>query len=166
MRKLTVDSMFHVQSSAVQISTTWGSIEVELIGDNVARCALPFLAEQPDTPFKIKSSGNDVASTFINAALTGKTAKMPNLGQLEGTDFQQQVWRAIASIPPGQTRTYGELAQAIGRPRSYRAVANACGKNPVPIFMPCHRVVATNGKMGGFSAGLAWKRLLLATTQI
>ncbi len=108
----------------------------------------------------------DPVSTFIAALFSGKTATPPILAELTGTDFQQQVWRAIARIPAGGTQTYGELALAIGRPRAYRAVANACGKNPVPLFIPCHRVVAANGKIGGFSAGLAWKRLLLATNRV
>jgi len=146
----------------LKVKTTWGSIKIDLIGGKVARCSLPFLARQPRIPFAIKASGNDVASKFVVGALTGKTTKMPTLGKREGTAFQQQVWQAIAQIPAGKTKTYGELAQAIGRPRAYRAVANACGKNPLPIFIPCHRVVAANGKIGGFTAGLAWKRLLLA----
>ena len=148
----------------MKIETTWGSINVALVDGKVARCVLPFLSGQPEIPFAIKTSGNDVASRFIVAALTGKTAKRPPLLP-EGSGFQQQVWQAIARIPAGKTKTYGELARAIGRPRAYRAVANACGRNPLPIFIPCHRVVAANGKIGGFSAGLAWKRLLLSTNR-
>ena len=168
MKKYTClrNSKFSIQSSAVQIPTTWGSIEVDLIDGNVARCSLPFLVEQPEIPFQIKSSGGDPVSTFIATLFSGKTTIPPILAELTGTDFQQQVWRAIARIPADKTQTYGELARAIGRPRSYRAVANACGKNPVPLFIPCHRVVAANGKIGGFSAGLAWKRLLLATNRV
>lgn len=155
----------------LKVETTWGDIKVELIDGKVARCSLPFLAGQPETPFSVKASGTDAASKFVVAALSGKPAKVPTLlfsealakenGKLEGTTFQQQVWQAIAEIPPGKTKTYGELAQAIGRPRAYRAVANACGKNPLPVFIPCHRVLAANGNIGGFTAGLAWKRLLL-----
>jgi len=145
----------------LKVETTWGSIGIDLIDGKVAHCSLPFLAGQPKAPFAIKSSENDAASKFVAAALAGETVKMPPLGKLEGTAFQQQVWQAIAGIPPGKTKTYGELAQAIGRPRAYRAVANACGKNPLPIFIPCHRVLAANGNIGGFTAGLAWKRLLL-----
>jgi len=128
-------------------------------------CRLPLLARPPKKPFAIKTSSNDPASKFIKAALTGKTAKRPALGKPQGTDFQKQVWQAIALIPAGKTKTYGELARAIGRPRAYRAVANACGRNPLPLFIPCHRVVAANGKIGGFSSGLPWKRLLLSTNR-
>jgi methylated-DNA-[protein]-cysteine S-methyltransferase len=97
--------------------------------------------------------------------LTGKAARRPAFGKLQGTDFQKQVWQAIGEIPAGKTITYGELAAAVGRPRASRAVANACGKNPLPLFIPCHRVVAANGKIGGFSAGLPWKKLLLSAEQ-
>ena len=158
-------SIFDIPSSAVQISTTWGTIGVELIDGKVGRCALPFLSTQPNNPFSIVKGRGDPVSTFIAALFSGEPATPPVLAELAGTDFQQQVWRAIARIPAGRTQTYGELSRAIGRPRSYRAVANACGKNPVPLFIPCHRVVAANGKIGGFSAGLAWKRLLLATNR-
>ncbi len=159
----------------IKVETTWGSIGIEGVGGKIARCTLPFLAKQPETPFAIKSSGTDAASRFVVAALSGKAAKMPSLlfsealakgnGKPEGTDFQRQVWQAITEIPAGETKTYGELARAVGRPRAYRAVANACGKNPLPIFIPCHRVVAANGEIGGFSAGLPWKRLLLSSNQ-
>lgn len=146
----------------LKIETTWGCIGVEQIDGRVVCCHLPFLADQPEIPFAIESGGNDAASRFIVAALTGNPAKTPPLGKLEGTPFQMQVWQAIARIPKGETKTYGQLARSIGRPRAFRAVANACGKNPVPIFIPCHRVVAANGKIGGFSAGLPWKHLLLS----
>lgn len=127
----------------------------------VTDCRLPHLAGQPKQPFTIISSDTDTASKFILDALSGKERKQPTLGNPQGTDFQKQVWQAIAAIPPGKTKTYGELAEAIGRPKAYRAVANACGKNPMPLFIPCHRVVAAHGKIGGFSSGLAWKKLLL-----
>lgn len=69
---------------------------------------------------------------------------------LAGTPFQQKVWQAISRIPPGQTLTYKQLAQQVGS--GARAVANACGANPIPLFIPCHRVVAANG-LGGFMKG-------------
>ena len=78
-----------------------------------------------------------------------------------GTDFDREVWRALRAIPAGKVRTYGEVARAILRPRAARAVGNACGRNPVAIVIPCHRVVAAGG-IGGFGAGLAVKRKLLA----
>ena len=78
-----------------------------------------------------------------------------------GTDFDRAVWAALGRIPPRQTRTYGEIARTVGRPRAARAVGNACGRNPVPVIVPCHRVVAGGG-IGGFGLGLDLKRRLLA----
>ena len=79
------------------------------------------------------------------------------------TDFQRLVWREIEKIPYGETRSYRDIAIAIGRPKSYRAVANACGKSPLPIIRPCHRVICSNGEIGGYSinGGAALKKALL-----
>lgn len=80
---------------------------------------------------------------------------------LQGSEFELQVWNALRAIPWGRTRTYGEIAAAIGAPGSARAVGRANGRNPVPIVVPCHRVVSGTG-LGGFSGGLEWKQRLLA----
>lgn len=79
----------------------------------------------------------------------------------EGTAFQHQVWAALAEIPWGETRTYGEIAAAIGKPRASRAVGGAIHRNPILILLPCHRVVGRDGTLTGFRAGLAAKELLL-----
>ena len=81
-----------------------------------------------------------------------------------GTNFQKKVWKEIKKIPKGRTKSYKELAIAIGHPKAARAVANACGKNPNPIITPCHRVIASDGTIGGYSAegGVNTKRALLA----
>ena len=71
---------------------------------------------------------------------------------LKGTEFEIKVWKEIAKIPYGQTRSYKQLAIAIGKPNSSRAVANACGKNPYAPRVPCHRVIRSDGSLGGFSA--------------
>lgn len=78
------------------------------------------------------------------------------------TDFQQQVWNAIRQIPYGEVRTYQWIADRIGSPKSARAVGNATGANPVSILIPCHRVVRSNGGLGGYGGGLERKRQLLA----
>lgn len=79
-----------------------------------------------------------------------------------GTEFQKLVWRAIKAIPRGQTRSYKQIAVHIGRPKAFRAVAAACGANPTPIIVPCHRVTGSNGYLGGYSyGGVAKKRALL-----
>ncbi len=78
------------------------------------------------------------------------------------TPFQQAVWRATASIPYGETRSYGWVAKEIGNPKSMRAVGQALGANPVPVIIPCHRVLRSSGALGGFGSGLPMKRKLLA----
>ena len=87
-----------------------------------------------------------------------------NLNNLKGTEFQKKVWKEILKIPKGQTRTYKDIALSIGSPKSYRAVANACGKNPFPVTIPCHRVVKSDGSIGGYSAkgGVKKKKILLS----
>ncbi|GAA4496825.1 methylated-DNA--[protein]-cysteine S-methyltransferase [Pseudaeromonas paramecii] len=81
---------------------------------------------------------------------------------LHGTDFQCQVWRALAQIPYGQTRSYGQQAADLGRPTAVRAVGAANGRNPLPIVLPCHRVIGANGQLTGYAGGLERKRWLLA----
>lgn len=78
-----------------------------------------------------------------------------------GTPFQQAVWQALMNIPIGQTMSYGALAQALGNPRAVRAVAAACGANPLAVLVPCHRVIAGNGALTGYRWGLERKRALL-----
>lgn len=81
--------------------------------------------------------------------------------RLVGTAFQRRVWQAVASIPYGQTRTYKQIAQSINRPKAYRAVGSAIGRNPACIIIPCHRVVASDGSLGGYVAGVQCKQNLL-----
>jgi O-6-methylguanine DNA methyltransferase len=81
---------------------------------------------------------------------------------LEGTEFQQRVWRSVSAIPYGQTRSYAQIAATIGSPKAVRAVGAANGANPVAIIVPCHRVIASGGGLGGYGGGLELKRRLLA----
>lgn len=98
----------------------------------------------------------------LNAALAGRTPRgLPPLDLSAGTEFQRRVWDAMRQIACGKTRSYGELARTIGNPGAARAVGGACGANPIPVLVPCHRVLAARHKLGGFSGGLNWKRRLL-----
>ena len=83
--------------------------------------------------------------------------------KISGTEFQIKVWEEIKRIPEGETRSYKEVAIAIGFPKASRAVANACGKNPYPIMVPCHRVIKSDGSLGGYSGlgGVKKKKQLL-----
>lgn len=78
-----------------------------------------------------------------------------------GTDFQRRVWRTLLDIPYGKAISYKELAQRVDRPKGFQAVGQANGKNPLPILIPCHRVIAADGSLGGYSAGLDRKGFLL-----
>ncbi|MDR1601995.1 MAG: methylated-DNA--[protein]-cysteine S-methyltransferase [Tannerella sp.] len=79
-----------------------------------------------------------------------------------GTGFQKRIWRALCTIPCGETRTYGQIAVAVGCPKGARAVGMACNRNAITIAVPCHRVIGANGKLTGYAGGLERKRQLLA----
>lgn len=81
--------------------------------------------------------------------------------EMNGTPFQQEVWDALLTIPYGETRTYKQIAEQIGRPKAVRAVGQALNRNPLPILFPCHRVIGSSGKLVGFAGGLAEKQRLL-----
>jgi len=82
--------------------------------------------------------------------------------RLEGSEFQKEVWEAVSHIPYGQTASYGEIAHLIGKPKSSRAVGAANGANPIPIVIPCHRVIGADGSLTGYGGGLALKSRFLA----
>lgn len=105
--------------------------------------------------------------TALLAALneTSRRNGRPSLPPLDltgGTKFRLRVWDALQRIPRGETRSYGEIAEDLGKRRAARAVGGGCGANPIPVLIPCHRVLAANGRLGGFSGGQEWKRRLLA----
>lgn len=135
---------------------------LRLAADKQALCALSRAAVPgEDRPNAITRQ----AAQELEEYFAGKRRKFTVALSPRGTPFRQAVWAALARIPYGRLVTYGMLATAIGRPTACRAVANAVGKNPLMIFLPCHRVVASNG-LGGFSAGLDAKRLLLQIEDI
>lgn len=86
---------------------------------------------------------------------------LPPLDFGAATEFQKAVWQALLHLENGASASYREIAQAIGRPHAARAVGQACGRNPIPLLIPCHRVLASGGRLGGFSSGLDMKRILL-----
>ena len=97
----------------------------------------------------------------LKAYFAGELRKFDLPLKLSGTNFQNKTWQTLATIPFGQTRTYGWLAKAVGSPRASRAVGAANGANPIPIILPCHRVVGANGSLTGFGGGLPVKKYLL-----
>ena len=135
-----------------------GLAELNFPRAGTPRCGVRILPR--DVPAKIRG-WHHATETALKNILAGRSPKrFPPLDPV-GTGFQKSVWNALRKIPTGQTKSYGEIAQAIGRPKAVRAVGGACGANPIPVLIPCHRVLAANKKLGGFSGGLDWKRTLL-----
>lgn len=112
--------------------------------------------------------GNEEETEIIRKAYTQLTEYLDGKRKVfdlplapKGTDFQKQVWQALCKIPYGQTRTYKQIAEAIGNPKGVRAVGMANNRNPLIIVVPCHRVIGSNGKMIGYAAGVDKKEFLL-----
>jgi methylated-DNA-[protein]-cysteine S-methyltransferase len=144
------------------LNTPIGGIGVGVEGDAV--CAVSFGADL--------SGGVDAgarpppllaeAECQLRGYFAGeRTAFVLPLAVSRGSDFERAVWQAIAAIPYGETRSYGEIARSVGQPDGAQAVGTACNRNPLPIIVPCHRVIGANGKLVGFGGGLHRKRWLL-----
>lgn len=108
---------------------------------------------------------SEYATQFI-AYAKGERTQFDVPLDVEGTNLQQQVWQELMRIPFGELRTYSQIAEAIDRPTAVRAVANAIGRNPVLVVIPCHRVIGKNGKLTGFRSGIPLKKKLLAIENI
>jgi methylated-DNA-[protein]-cysteine S-methyltransferase len=143
-----------------------GMVHVGVTAVGVGHILLPRMANEKGWRFdKTVTPGRSVAKwlRLLHDYLLGKSVSLKDipLDLSSGTDFQREVWEAACEVPRGQYRTYGQLAAAVERPGGARAVGQALGANPVPILVPCHRFIAADGSLGGFSAGLPWKRELL-----
>lgn len=140
-----------------------------LISREGALCALEFASEEAELLRRFVPPGAalerrpveeiDRALTGYFAGQVGALEEVPVA--LEGTEFQRAVWAALRRIPVGQTWTYARLAREVGKPTAMRAVGAANGRNPVALVVPCHRVIATGGKLGGYAGGLDRKAWLL-----
>ena len=133
------------------------------VGSNDAELLAALRREYP----KARLVKTDRAERFlegINKHLRGQEARLPL--DIRGTEFQLKVWSALQRIPLGETRSYSEVAGMIGEPRAVRAVGNACASNPVPLIVPCHRVIREDGSLGGYGLGIKRKRTLLAAEKV
>ncbi len=157
--------------SSLVLATSWGDIIVDGEADCVVRCTLPEAEAIPREPLgsgparRVGASGSPSfwqrVELAVRALLEGRPLTLPPLAPPTGSPFFNAIAHAMRDIPHGHTVTYGALARNAGHPGAARAVGRACGANPIPLFIPCHRVVAAGGRIGGFSSGLAWKRHLL-----
>ena len=155
------------------VETTWGSLSIDASARGVVACRLP---RAPSRPVSFRVSRVRVppgsppvlrrAADFARALVEGRApGRCPALDEAAlggATEFRRAVWTVLREMPRGGALTYLELARRAGHPRAARAAGSACGANPLPLFIPCHRAVAARGGWGGFSAGVAWKRLLLS----
>ncbi len=149
----------------------WGWVMVGFVGQELAALNLvergksvavamnQFVAAWPGAPVRCDKKGTAAALKQAVAAWHGRGKKLQLL--LKGTKFQRQVWRELLKIPSGATTTYGDIARKMKNSGAVRAVGQAVGANPVGVLVPCHRVLAHGGKLGGYAWGPAKKRALL-----
>jgi methylated-DNA-[protein]-cysteine S-methyltransferase len=152
------------QTFTMPLDTPVGRLVLESDGDVLIGIWLP----SPSKSTKTAGGGGHDAppvlkdtATQLDEYFAGERMEFDVPMELDGTDFQKEVWRELTRIPYGETISYGELARRVGRPKGPRAVGQANGRNPIPIIVPCHRVLASNG-IGGYGGGLPMKRALLA----
>jgi len=119
-------------------------------------------ARFPDAEVSRDDAGLERELNAVRERIAGRRLDIEIPLDLRGTEFQRQVWNQLLAIPAGTTRTYLDVAQAINRPKATRAVAQACGANPVAVVVPCHRVVMSDGSIGGYSGLPGVKRALLS----
>lgn len=145
-----------------------GQLYIVFVGDALA--GITITKEDPDThediiSIKGRIKKDKLPESFRQQLTNYFNGRLKRFDQeiilLSGTDFERSVWLTLREIPYGETRTYKWLAERIGRPTSIRAVGKALSKNPIPIVLPCHRVIESDGSIGGYSSGIERKRRLL-----
>ena len=162
------------------VHTTWidspiGSFRIASTRRGLAYVELPHASGRgldgwlrrclPEARVEEKLAPNRSAVKQLVEYLEGRRREFDLTVDLRGTDFQLKVWDALLEIPYGETRSYSEIAKRVGSPNAVRAVGSANGANPVSLVVPCHRVIAADGKLGGYGGGLPLKKRLLAMEQ-
>ncbi len=140
-----------------------GPLLLQADSDGLSRLALPRQGQAVSTPSDAQRDAEYLRpyGEQLQAYFQGRLQQFTLSLNARGTPFQRMVWQALCAIPYAQTRCYAELAEHLGRPRAVRAVAAAIGANPIPIVVPCHRVIGRNGTLTGYTGGLDAKRYLL-----
>jgi len=142
------------------LDTPLGTLQIEATERGL--CGIWFPSRSINQgPTSGKNRVISLAKQELNAYFAGDLTTFSVPLDWQGTRFQESVWQALLAIPYGKTMTYGDVARAIGRPRSSRPVGGAVGKNPLPIIVPCHRVIGSDGSLTGFTGGLDIKIRLL-----
>lgn len=135
------------------LKTKIGMISAIIEGDVITHLSINEVTEGERMPSLLEKE--------LTEYLDGKRSTFSCVLKVQGTDFQKQVWKQISAIPYGETTTYQAIAEKIGRPKAVRAVGSACGKNPIWLIIPCHRVISSSGQLGGYAGGLEMKKWLL-----
>ncbi len=139
--------------------------ELLLAGDDAALCLVGFpegsMRRDPEPDWIYNEKPFAVARQQLTEYFAGERRAFDLPLKLDGTEFQMSVLQALQQIPYGETTSYAEIAERIGRPRAVRAVGAANGRNPIPIIVPCHRVIGSHGELTGFGGGLDTKEALL-----
>jgi len=141
------------------VAQTTRGVAAILLGDDRAELQREIRERFPDAQL-VDAKANDVVAKVV-ALIDAPSTRFDAPLDLRGTDFQRKVWKALREIPAGSTATYAAIAQRIGRPTASRAVAQACGANPVAVAVPCHRVIRADGGLSGYRWGVERKRTLL-----
>jgi methylated-DNA-[protein]-cysteine S-methyltransferase len=155
-------------TKAISMKTPIGVLEIEGDDEAITLISLPKASTKssPTAPFVSDKTAMPAAVAAavkqLEEYFAGERTQFDLPLELEGTPFQKDVWLALGEIPYGKTISYAELATMVGRPTAFRAVGQANGANPIPIVLPCHRVLASGGRIGGYGGGLDMKRQLLA----
>lgn len=148
-----------------QVSTEWGGVLVAMDEKGIRLVKIYEGTKAPVPIFNVwKKSSTKLknATDQLKAYFAGELKVFDLPLSLDGTPFQVQVWEELQKIPYGETRSYMEMALSMGNDKACRAVGGANGRNPIPVIIPCHRVVGSNGSLGGYSGGLGLKRRLLS----
>ncbi|WP_405336938.1 methylated-DNA--[protein]-cysteine S-methyltransferase [Marinospirillum alkalitolerans] len=155
------------QLNWMQVESHYGALLLLVSAKGLVRCEPALCAEAFVLRHQQAGRSLQRASEVLRLAWQDQiqqalhpTGRLPQL-DVQGTAFQQQVWLALRWIPYGQTWSYSQLAEALGRPKAVRAVASACGANPISLLLPCHRVVAKDGGLGGYHWGTDLKARFL-----
>jgi len=148
-------------TSRLVLETPVGPLVLKGDDEHLRVLLLPGAPEGPSGPVRPPTGPVRQAAAQLGEYFDGTRTTFDLPLAPAGTRFQRSVWFALAEIPYGETISYGELARWVGRPSAYRAVGQANGANPLPIILPCHRVVASGGGIGGYGGGLTLKRQLL-----
>lgn len=150
----------------VELSSPWGVLVIEGDEAGITRIGLPNDVGFHRSRAVVSDLDSDHPVARAHAALVRYFAGEPEAFEAiplepKGTEFQRAVWRRTRAIPAGETESYAEIARAIGRPKAVRAVGQANARNPIPIIVPCHRVIGSSGRLTGYRGGLTLKQGLL-----